>query len=95
MPKSAWMAFFLHFPIAILCLKEQNTVFLKRANFDFFLVAASIWFLWGLNLNIPKYINDAFLMTYLFIFVVLVVVFVVVFHLFGALKDLNWDSQIL
>ena len=43
-----------------------------------------------MNLNIPhKYINDAFLMTYLFIFVVIVVIFVVVFFLFWFFKGLK------
>ena len=58
MPKSAWMAFVLHVPIAIPCLleyrftyftevyslKEHETVFLKRQNLDFSIVAGSIWF---------------------------------------------------
>ena len=49
-----------------------------------------------MNLNIPhKYINDAFLMTYLFIFVVVVVICCCFFSFFGSLKDLNIDSQIL
>ena len=35
-PKSLWMAFVLHLPIAIPCLKEPLSVFLKSKNCFFF-----------------------------------------------------------
>ena len=51
MLKSAWMAFVLHFPIAIVCLNEYEDVFLKRRNLIFSIVAWSIWFAFCFRLN--------------------------------------------
>ena len=42
MPKSAEIAFVLHLPIAIFCLKEQYAVFLKRQNLNFTIETVSI-----------------------------------------------------
>ena len=43
-PKSFWMAFVSHSPIAIPFLKEPFNVFLESKNLIFSMVAGSIWF---------------------------------------------------
>ena len=54
MPKSAWMAFVLHFPVVISCLKEPETVFLRRQNSIFF---GNVW-LFCFRLNIKSEISN-------------------------------------
>ena len=57
MSKSDWMAFVLHVPIAIPCfnevdsLKEHATVFFKRQNLIFLIVAGYAWFVFCFELN--------------------------------------------
>ena len=73
------MAFVLHFPIVIPCLKEPKAAFLKRQSLVFLPLILAY------PINISKML---LLMICLYIFVGCVVAVVVVSPIFGTSKDL-------